>query len=604
MLAKEAKGKDAMLKKGDIKRLLAKSETDAVEFKLAKGGVPASFWESYSAFANTDGGVIILGVKEDGGKHSVVGVTNANKLVADVWNAANNPQRVSANVLFNHQVYKVDYQGKALVVVEVPRAERTERPVYVGRDVFRGTFRRNGEGDYHCSQEAVEAMIRDKCPETADCCLLEDMTIGDLNQESISRYRLMFGQSKPEHAWTRIPDDEFMVKIGAARKDAKGVVRPMLAGLICFGDFVTISNVLPNYFLDYREGVADGSRWTDRVAAHDATWSGNIIDFYFRIYDKVTSSVKVPFRLDERGLRINETKVHKALRELLANALIHADYHGRQGIVIEKRFRRLMFRNPGCLRMSKEAAIGGGRSDARNSRIFNIFALINIGERSGTGLSDIYSIWKEYGYEEPTITETYQPDQTTVTVQVELEEGAATTQESVDTTQESMGAPQENAGDPQESAVKTANVAVKDAVTTQEDAVKDAVTIQEVAPKTGEVALKVAPKNGGVALKVAPKTGDVAPNVAPKDGEATPQKGEQEVCQAVNAAFPMLRDGIAEKCAKMYVHMRDSGGSNSSLARELDIPLRSIIRYQEILKQAHVLEHVGPANGGVWKFLI
>ncbi len=554
-----------MLTQDDIKRLLTKSETDAVEFKLAKGGVPASFWESYSAFANTDGGVIILGVKEDGGKHSVVGVTNANKLVADVWNAANNPQRVSANVLFNHQVYKVDYQGKALVVVEVPRAERTERPVYVGHDVFRGTFRCNGEGDYHCSKEVVEAMIRDKCPETADTCLMEDMTIADLNQESIARYRLMFGQSKPEHAWTRIPDDEFMVKIGAARKDAKGVVRPMLAGLICFGDFVTISNVLPNYFLDYREGVADGSRWTDRVAAHDATWSGNIIDFYFRIYDKVTSSVKVPFRLDERGLRINETKVHKALRELLANALIHADYHGRQGIVIEKRFRRLMFRNPGCLRMSKEAAIGGGRSDARNSRIFNIFALINIGERSGTGLSDIYSIWKEYGYEEPTITETYQPDQTTVTVQVELEE---------------------------------------DAVTTQEDAVKDAVTIQEVAPKNGGVALKVAPKNGGVALKVAPKTGDVAPNVAPKDGEATPQKGEQEVCQAVNAAFPTLRDGIAEKCAKMYVHMRDSGGSNSSLARELDIPLRSIIRYQEILKQAHVLEHVGPANGGVWKFLI
>ena len=578
-----------MLTKNDIKLLLTKSETDAVEFKLAKGGVPASFWESYSAFANTDGGVIILGVKEDEGRHSVVGVTNANKLVADVWNAANNPQRVSANVLFNHQVYKVDYQGKALVVVEVPRAERTERPVYVGHDVFRGTFRRNGEGDYHCSKEAVEAMIRDKCPETADTCLMEDMTIADLNQESIARYRLMFGQSKPEHAWTRIPDDEFMVKIGAARKDAKGVVRPMLAGLICFGDFVTISNVLPNYFLDYREGVADGSRWTDRVAAHDATWSGNIIDFYFRIYDKVTSSVKVPFMLDEHGLRINETKVHKALRELLANALIHADYHGRQGIVIEKRFSRLMFRNPGCLRMSKEAAIGGGRSDARNSRIFNIFALINIGERSGTGLSDIYSIWKEYGYEEPTITETYQPDQTTVTVQVELEEGAATTQESVDTTQESMGAPQENAGAPQESAVKTANVAA---------------TIQEVAPKTGEVALKVAPKTGEVALKVTPKTGDIAPTVAPKDGESTPQKVEQEVCQAVNAAFPTLRDGIAEKCAKMYVHMRDSGGSNSSLARELDIPLRSIIRYQEILKQVHVLEHVGPANGGFWKFLI
>jgi len=160
--------------------------------------------------------------------------------------------------------------------------------------------------------------------------------------------------------------------------------------------------------------------------------------------------VDLRLMLDERGLRINETKVHKALRELLANALIHADYHGRQGIVIEKRFRRLMFRNPGCLRMSKEAAIGGGRSDARNSRIFNIFALINIGERSGTGLSDIYSIWKEYGYEEPTITETYQPDQTTVTVQVELEEDAATPQENAVATQETPATPQEIAAAPQE----------------------------------------------------------------------------------------------------------------------------------------------------------
>ena len=567
-----------MLTQDDIKRMIDDWETEVVEFKRAKGGVPASFWESYSAFANTDGGVIVLGVAEDGNKHTVVGVTNADKLVTEIWNNANNPQRVSANVLFNRQVYKVGYKGKTLVVVEVPRAERTERPVYVGRDVFRGTFRRNGEGDYHCSQEAVEAMIRDKCPETADNCLLDDMTIADLNQESIARYRLMFGQSKPEHAWTRIPDDEFLVKIGAAKKDSKGVVRPMISGLVCFGDFVTISNVLPDYFLDYRECLADGTRWTDRVAAHDATWSGNIIDFYLRIYDKITSSVKVPFRLDDRGLRINETKVHRALRELLANALIHADYHGRQGIVIEKRYSKLMFRNPGCLRMAKEAAIGGGRSDARNSRIFNIFALINIGERSGTGLSDIFSTWNEYGYERPTITETYQPDQTTVTVQVELEEVTATTQESA-----------------VKNAVNPSGDAVKNAVTTQESAA----TTQEVAPKTDEVAPKI--------CEVAPKTGEVAPKiceVAPKTGEVALKKEEQEVCQIVDSVFPMLRDGIAEKCAKMYVYMRDSGVSNGAMTRELGIPLRSIIRYQEILKQAHVLEHVGPTHGGTWKFLI
>ena len=541
-----------MLTQKDIKRMIDDWETEAVEFKRAKGAVPASFWESYSAFANTDGGVIVLGVAEDGNKHTVVGVTNAEKMVAEVWNVANNPQRVSANVLFNHQVYKVDYQGKTLVVVEVPRAERTERPVYVGRDVFRGTYRRNGEGDYHCSQEAVEAMIRDKCPETADNCLLEDMTIADLNQESIARYRLMFGQSKPEHAWTRIPDDEFLVKIGAAKKDSKGVVRPMISGLVCFGDFVTISNVLPNYFLDYRECLADGSRWTDRVAAHDATWSGNIIDFYFRIYDKVTSSVKVPFRLDDRGLRINETKVHKALRELLANALIHADYHGRQGIVIEKRYSKLMFRNPGCLRMAKEAAIGGGRSDARNSRIFNIFSLINIGERSGTGLSDIFSIWKEYGYEQPSITETYQPDQVSVVVQVEIEKGAVTTQE-------------------------------------------NAVTTQEVAPKGADIAPKVAPKGADIAPKIAPKETDVAPK--DKDGEDN----------AVKSAVKNLvnDESVVEKCVALWSFLKeDPQRTITNAVERLSCSRRSIISYIGILKQAKVLEHIGPYRGGEWKFLI
>ena len=121
------------------------------------------------------------------------------------------------------------------------------------------------------------------------------------------------------------------------------------------------------------------------------------------------------------------------------------------------------------------------------------------------------------------------------------------------------------------------------------NATKGTFTTQEVAPKSGEVAPKVAPKSSGVA----PKTSEVAPKIE-----------EQEICKIVESVFPMLRDGIAEKCAKMYFYMKGSGGSNSAMARELGIPLRSIIRYQEILKQAHVLEHVGPTHGGTWKFLI
>ncbi len=403
----------------DVKRLIRSGETDEVEFKRGRGGVPGSFWESYSAFANTDGGMIVLGVKEENGVREIEGIDNVDKILAGIWNVANNHEKVSANVLANRQVYPVDVGGKKLVVVEVPRAARVDRPVYVGADVFKGTFRRNGEGDYHCSREAVEAMLRDRCPETADNSLLDEMTIADLDDDSVRRYRMIFQTKRPEHAWNKLSDEDFLCKIGAAKADKGGIVHPLLAGLLCFGDFVTIMGVLPDYFLDYREKVDGGARWKDRVAAHDANWSGNIVDFYFRIYDRLTSDVKVPFALDEQGLRINETKVHKALRELLANALIHADYHGRRGIVIEKHYDTITFRNPGCMRLSRELAIAGGNSDARNTRIFNIFALIDVGERSGMGLSNFYSVWDEFGYERPTIEELHEPDQTVLTVKLD-----------------------------------------------------------------------------------------------------------------------------------------------------------------------------------------
>ena len=243
-----------------------------------------------------------------------------------------------------------------------------------------------------------------------------------------SHIRSLIGKKEDERvefkrASSELPDNlwetysAFCNTDGGTRQCPDGKVHPTLAGLVCFGDFVTIMRVLPDYFLDYRERLSNETRWNDRVAAHDATWSGNIYDFFFKIHDRVTGDVKIPFKIAADGItRIDDTPVHKALREVLANALIHADYHGRRGIVVEKHFRTITFSNPGTMRISKSVAVAGGTSDARNTAIFNIFALVDIGERSGMGLANLHGLWKKYGYAEPKITESYDPDRTVIVV--------------------------------------------------------------------------------------------------------------------------------------------------------------------------------------------
>ena len=87
--------------------------------------------------------------------------------------------------------------------------------------------------------------------------------------------------------------------------------------------------------------------------------------------------------------------------------------------MVEKRFNEIQVSNPGTMRISKEVAIEGGRSDPRNAQVFNIFSLIGIGERSGTGLSNLYALWDQHGFATPVIREEFDPEKTIVNIATE-----------------------------------------------------------------------------------------------------------------------------------------------------------------------------------------
>lgn len=184
-----------------------------------------------------------------------------------------------------------------------------------------------------------------------------------------------------------------------------------------FGYESDIVREFPNYFLDYREDYDNSTRWTDRIQSSSGDWSGNVYDFYFRVYNKLQQDIKVPFKL-EGNMRIDDTPVHMAIREALANCIINADYYGRQGLVVIKTKDSILLSNPGDFRIELDAAKSGGYSDPRNSTLMKMFNLIDIGERAGSGIPSIYYIWEKQGLNEPYFRQSFEPNRITLVLPI------------------------------------------------------------------------------------------------------------------------------------------------------------------------------------------
>lgn len=381
----------------DINNLFEYKENNRIEAKKAKSNIPNSIWETYSSFSNTEGGIILLGVSEREDHTFVVsGVEDADKMQKDFWNMINNREKVNINLLTNRMVDVQEVEGKQILIIQVPRADRRHRPVYVGLDPMKGTYRRDFEGDYLCISDQVAAMYRDASDVTIDQKVLKSMDMSVFDMDAVHRYRNRFNQFHANHVWMSDDDEQFLRHIGAlamCNDDMKFYATA--AGLLMFGHEYDIVREFPHYFLDYQEKLSTDTRWTHRMVSTSGDWSGNLYDFFFRVYPRITSDLPVPFIANGKD-RIDETRLHLALREILLNSLVHADHYGRQGIVIIKTESNLSFSNPGDIRIGLNLALQGGVSDPRNETIMKMFSLVDIGERAGSGIPDFNNVWMNY----------------------------------------------------------------------------------------------------------------------------------------------------------------------------------------------------------------
>jgi len=391
-------------------------ESVDMECKLAagrdgNGALPEDFWPTYSAFANTQGGVVVLGVREKQLQFFVEGIANVAKVRKELFDALNNRQKVSTNLLSDASVRELDLEGRTILVIDIPRATRKQRPIHLTTNPLSGhTYRRLNDGDRPLPDEEVKRMLAEQVEDSRDDRILRGYGFDDLNLETFRAYRQVFANRDPGHPWNAHDDHEFLRQIGGWRRDREtGGSGLTMAGLLMFGQMVAIQEELPNYMLDYQERpeAKTEKRWIDRLTL-DGKWSGNLYDFYRKVYLKLTADLKVPFRL-EKGERKDETPVHEALREALANVIVHADYSDRASVLVVKRPDMFGFRNPGLMRIPVEVALQGGEPDCRNRTLHKMFRFVGVGEQAGTGIPKILHGWQSQHWSPPKLYDTPEP---------------------------------------------------------------------------------------------------------------------------------------------------------------------------------------------------
>ena len=394
-----------MLQIDSLEDIAALRESVDIECKLAqgrdgKGALPKDIWETYSAFANTQGGDIFLGLKEKANRSfEFHGIEDTQKVLDELWNTLNNPQKVSCNILREHWVKVIRLGDKNLIQIHVPRSPRKYQPVFINGNPLKGTYRRFNSGDVLQSDAIVRRLLAEQLEESRDARILKGFGLDDLDRESLQGYRNLLSAHKTNHPWIALNEQELLTRLGGWRKDREtGEEGLTLAGLLMFGQHRPIMEALPNYFLDYQELPDDTTeiRWLDRVVP-DGTWSGNLLDFYRRVIRKLEADLKTPFAI-HNNIRQDDTLLHQALREAFINCLVHADYSDRASIKVTKSPKGFTFRNPGMMRVPAEIALEGGESDCRNRALHEMFLLIGLGERAGSGLPKIQQGWTEQGH--------------------------------------------------------------------------------------------------------------------------------------------------------------------------------------------------------------
>ncbi|NEJ80350.1 AAA family ATPase [Rhizobium leguminosarum bv. viciae] len=385
----------------DLLAALQSIEWNDIEFKEATWAVPKDALSTVSAFANTDGGHLVFGVKQTNGTFTVTGMTDADQMQNTFLGQVRDTNKVS--VLLPVEPKKHDLPEGIVLAFYIPEASRQHKPVYIDGNPKKAYIRRGGRDDT-CTGDELQRFWRDASSVRYDAEPLDVDSSRCFDEASVRWYRTRFAASNPGR--DTAADDTAFLRTWGFLVEQGGVLRPTRAAILVLGSGEYVRQVLPRMVTDvqlYRNASTEYDstvRWADRLTIEDnliKAWQV-IVEFYFRHSER-------PFAVDAGTLRRDDDPPdYISFREAAINLLIHQDFGDTTRVPVIRFFRdQTEFFNPGDAFASREQLLDPGDKEVRNPSIVNAFRRVGLSDQGGTGVRAIFDGWRKLGYLPPEI---------------------------------------------------------------------------------------------------------------------------------------------------------------------------------------------------------
>ena len=359
----------------ELNILLSGRETRTLEYKRAWNEVPSNLYDTVCAFLNRDGGAIVLGVEDDGTIKRGVNPEAIEQMCKNISNTSNNPQKFSPTFLLQPEV--VDTEGKKVIVVQVPSSSQVHR--LAGK-----IYDRSSDGDFELKTDAeISAMYQRKSTQYSENTIFPYLRLEHLNAATIEKAKNLIRNTRSSHPWLSLSDMDFFRQANLYRYDFQTNQEGFtLAALMLFGKRESIQSALPYYRIDAVVRINNVDRYDDRL-----TLDGNIIDDYDALMDFIAKHLPDNFFM-EGDLRVSLRD--KIYREIIANMLVHREYHNPTPTIIEIKRDGVIAKNANRPLKAGLVTLSNYSSHPKNPHIANFFVQIGRSEHLGTGIRNIY----------------------------------------------------------------------------------------------------------------------------------------------------------------------------------------------------------------------